>query len=366
MKIELHKITIRDLVKDYNDAGVDGVTAYGGRLDVRPSYQREFVYKEAQRNAVIDTIMKGYPLNVMYWVEREDGGYEVMDGQQRTISIGQFYNNDFSFNMRYFHNFEDEEREKFLDYELMVYFCTGENKEKIEWFRTINIAGEELTAQELRNAVYHGPWVADAKVWFSKPGCPAAKIGGDYLTGSRERQEYLETAIAWLADGKDEAIDQYMALHQHDPDASELWSFFQQVITWVEAKFVHTSDRKKVLKGVEWGPLYKRYGKAKLDPAQIEERVRALLMDDDVTKKSGIAPFVLTGEERWLSIRAFSDAMKLAAFTRQKGKCPLCGKTFALEEMHADHIVPWSKGGRTTAENCQMLCHACNFAKGGK
>jgi len=367
MKIELHKITIRDLVNGYNDAGVDGVTAFGGKLDVRPSYQREFVYKDAQRNAVIDTVLKGFPLNVMYWVEREDGGYEVMDGQQRTISIGQFFNNDFSFNMRYFHNLEPEEQEKFLNYELMVYFCTGENKEKIEWFRTINIAGEELSAQELRNAVYHGPWVTNAKVYFSKPGCPAARIGGDYLTGSRERQEYLETAIEWLADGKGDAIDQFMALHQHDPDASELWNFFQQVITWVEAKFVHTTDRKKkVLKGVDWGWLYRKYGKAKLDPTAIEKRVRELLMDDDVTNKKGIAPYILTGEEKYLSVRTFTDAQKLAAFEKQKGKCPLCGKKFSFEEMHGDHIVPWSKGGKTLPENCQMLCHACNFTKSDK
>jgi len=277
MHIELKKITIRELVAGYCDAGADGVTAYGGRLDVRPSYQREFVYKEAQRNAVIDTVMKGYPLNVMYWVANDDGKFEVMDGQQRTISIGQFCNNDFSFDMRYFHNLEDAERERFLDYELMVYFCTGTNDEKIRWFETINIAGVELTQQELNNAVYRGPWVADAKRWFSKPGCPAAAVGGDYLAGSRERQDYLETAIAWMADGKGDAVKQYMALHQHDPDASDLWNFFQQVVTWVEAKFRHTPDRKKILKGVEWGPLYKKYGKARLDPAEIERRVQKLL-----------------------------------------------------------------------------------------
>jgi len=366
MKIELHEITVRELVEGYVDSGVDGVVAYGGRLDVRPAYQREFVYRDRQRNAVIDTVMKGYPLNVMYWVEREDGGYEVMDGQQRTISICQFCNNDFSYGMRYFHNLEPEVQKRFLDYRLLVYFCSGENEEKIAWFQTINIAGEELTPQELRNAIYRGPWVANAKTWFSKPGCPAAKIGGDNLSGSRERQEYLETAIEWISGTKGEGVCQYMALHQHDPDASELWTFFQQVITWLEAKFRHTSDRKKILKGVDWGALYRAYGKTVLDPERIEKDVRRLLMDDDVTNKRGIAPYVLSGDERHLSIRAFTDAQKLAAFTRQKGVCPLCGKTFVLEEMHADHIRPWSKGGTTTADNCQMLCHACNFGKGGK
>lgn len=363
MKIELHEIKVRDLVKGYKDSGDEGVVAYDGNLDVRPPYQREFIYKEKQRNAVIDTIMKGFPLNVMYWVSCGDGKYEVMDGQQRTISIAQYFDNEFSFNMRYFHNLEDDEQEKFLDYTLMVYFCEGSDSEKLDWFRTINIAGEQLTNQELRNAVYHGPFVQDAKRWFSKVGAPAAKIGGDYLMGARERQDYLETAIKWISDG---AIEEYMASHAKDPNANVLWNHFQSIIGWIEATFVHTKDRLKILKGVDWGTLYRKYGSKVLDTKALEKRIATLLMDDDVTKKSGIVPYVLGEGERCLSIRAFTEAQKLAAYTRQGGVCKMCGKKFNIDEMNADHIKPWSKGGHTTPDNCQMLCSTCNFTKSDK
>ena len=366
MKIELQKILIRDLVDGYLDSGVNGVVAYGGKLDVRPAYQREFIYKDQQRVAVIDTIMKGFPLNVMYWVSCGDGQYEVMDGQQRTISIAQFFNNEFCFNMRYFHNLEDSEQESFLNYPLMIYFCDGTDKEKLDWFRTINIAGEELSAQELRNAVYHGTFVQDAKVWFSKPNAPAAKIGASYINGSRERQDYLERAIEWISGSHGVGIDQYMALHQKDPNANVLWNYFQQVITWIEATFVHSTDRLKILKGLDWGGLYRKHGQEVLDTKALEQDIKRLLMDDDVTNKKGIIPYILGEGEKSLSIRAFTDSMKLSAFTRQKGVCPMCGKTFPLEQMHADHIKPWSKGGHTTPDNCQMLCHTCNFTKGNK
>ncbi|MBP5318240.1 MAG: DUF262 domain-containing protein [Paludibacteraceae bacterium] len=179
MKIELHKITVRDLTNGYADNNENGVVAFGGKLDVRPPYQREFVYKETQRNAVIDTLTQGFPLNVMYWAVREDGSYEIIDGQQRTISICQYVNGDFAFDMRYFHNLQDDEKEQILNYELQVYICSGTDSEKLKWFKTINIAGEELTNQELRNAVYAGSWVSDDKRYFSKTGAPAARIGGD-------------------------------------------------------------------------------------------------------------------------------------------------------------------------------------------
>ena len=202
MKIELHRIKIRDLVDGYVDDAESGVRGCGGLLDIRPAYQREFVYKEKERNAVISTVMKGFPLNVMYWVKNPDGTFEVMDGQQRTISLCQYYNGDFAWGeldlaAKYFHRQLPDVQEKFLNYELMVYFCEGTPTEKIDWFKVINIAGLKLTAQEMRNAVYSGPWVADAKRYFSKPGCVAQKIGSPYLNGSADRQEYLETAISF-------------------------------------------------------------------------------------------------------------------------------------------------------------------------
>ena len=362
MQIELHKITVRDLTAGYVDNNENGVRAYGGKLDVRPPYQREFVYKEKQRDAVIDTLTQGFPLNVMYWAVREDGTYEIIDGQQRTISICQYVNGDFAFNLRYFHNLQQDEQEQILNYELQVYICSGTDSEKLKWFKTINIAGEELTDQELRNAVYAGSWVSDAKRYFSKNGCPAAHIGGDYLTGSAIRQDYLETAIAWISDSN---IEVYMSNHQHDASAAPLWQFFQAVITWIETSFRPTKERKKIMKGVDWGFLYKQYKNEIIDYQSFERDVKRLVLDDDVTKKTGIYPYLLTGKEKYLSIRAFTDAQKLAAYERQNGVCSMCGKSFKFEEMQADHITPWSKGGRTVSENCQMLCADCNRRKGG-
>ncbi|MBO4489468.1 MAG: DUF262 domain-containing protein [Bacteroidales bacterium] len=363
MQIELHKITVRELTAGYEDNNENGVRAYGGRLDVRPPYQREFVYKEKQRDAVIDTLTKGFPLNVMYWAVREDGTYEIIDGQQRTISICQYVHGDFAFNFRYFHNLQPDEQEQILHYELQIYICSGTDSEKLKWFETINIAGEELAKQELRNAVYAGSWVSDAKRYFSKNGAPAAKIGGDYLTGSAIRQDYLETAISWISDGN---IEVYMSNHQHDASAAPLWQFFQAVITWVETSFRPTKERKKIMKGVDWGWLYKQYKDKVFDFQEIDNEVKRLILDDDVTKKTGIYPYILTRKEKYLSIRAFTDAQKLAAYERQGGYCADCGHHFELSQMEADHITPWHAGGRTVAENCQMLCRECNRKKSGK
>ena len=195
MEIELKEVKVRDLTDGYEDNAELGVKAYGGELDVRPPYQREFVFKDTQRDAVIDTLTRKYPLNVMYWAVRDDGTYEVIDGQQRTISICRYLDSDFAFKSRYFHNLQKDEKEAILEYKLMVYLCSGTDSEKLEWFKTINIAGEELTNQELRNAVYHGSWVSDAKRYFSKSGCPAYAIGSPYLNGTPIRQDYLETGL---------------------------------------------------------------------------------------------------------------------------------------------------------------------------
>ncbi len=363
MKIELHKITVRELTAGFEDNNENGVCAYGGKLDVRPPYQREFVYKDKQRDAVIDTLTQGFPLNVMYWATREDGTFEIIDGQQRTISICQYVNGDFAFDFRYFHNLQPDEQDQILNYELQVYICSGTDSEKLKWFKTINIAGEELTDQELRNAVYAGSWVSDAKRYFSKTGAPAAKIGADYLNGSAIRQEYLETAISWISDGN---IETYMANHQHDASAAPLWQFFQSVITWIETSFHPSKERKKIMRGVDWGPLYKQYKDEVFDAKEIDSVVKRLILDDDVTKKSGIYPYILTGKKKYLSIRAFTDAQKLSAYEYQMGICPDCGNHFELSQMEADHITPWHEGGKTTADNCKMLCRECNRRKGGR
>ncbi len=361
MKIELKEITVRDLAADYEDNAEDGVVGYGGKLDIRPPYQREFIYKDKQRDAVIHTLTKDFPLNVMYWAVRDDGNFEIIDGQQRTISVCQYVNGDFSYEGRYFYNLQDDEQEQILNYKLMVYFCSGTDSERLDWFRIINIAGVKLTDQELRNAVYAGSWVTDAKRYFSKKGCPAYGIGSDYLNGSPIRQEYLETAVKWISEGN---IENYMAEHQQDQNANALWRYFQDVITWVEGTF--TTKRKKFMKGVDWGSLYNKYKDEKYDTGKIEKESAKLILDDDVTKKSGIYPYILTRDEKYLSIRGFTDAMKQKVYEKQKGICAKCKKHFEMSEMEADHITPWHEGGKTTEENCQMLCKECNRRKSGR
>ena len=357
MKIELKKITVRDVTEGYVDNVGEGVLGYGGKLDIRPPYQREFIYGEKQRDAVIDTVTNNYPLNVMYWAVRDDGKFEIIDGQQRTISVCQYIDGVFAYDSRYFHNLQDDEQAKILDYEMMIYQCSGTDSEKLRWFKTINIAGKELTPQELRNAVYSGPWVSDAKHYFSKRGCVASVIASNYVSGSAIRQEYLETAIRWISKNN---INEYMAKHQHDQNANMLRNYFQSVINWVEATF---KKREKHMKNVDWGSLYDEYKDVQVDTDKIEEETKKLWLDDDITKKSGIYPYILTREERHLSLSAFKDGMKQKAFELQEGKCAKCKKQFELSEMEGDHIIPWSRGGKTIQDNCQLLCVKDHQAK---
>lgn len=363
MKIELKEITIRELTENYEDNDDEGVFGYDGKLDIRPPFQREFVYKDKQREAVIDTVNKNFPLNVMYWAVKENGNYEVIDGQQRTISIAQYINGDFAYMMRYFHNLHKDEQEKFLDYKLMVYFCEGEPSEKLEWFKTINIAGEELTEQELRNAVFSGSWVSDAKRYFSKNGCVAYNKAHRYLKGEVKRQVYLETAIKWIATSKRTTIDNYMAMHQHDENSSELWVYFQGVINWIEVLF---TEYHKEMKGLDWGGFYFTYKENKYDPVKLQKRVKELRKDEDVTSKKGIYEYLLSGKEKHLNIRPFSDNQKIECYEKQKGICVVCKEFFKIEEMEGDHITPWHAGGKTEPSNCQMLCRECNRRKSGK
>ena len=365
MKIELKAIKIRALTNGYEDNEEDGVVGFGNKLDIRPPYQREFIYNDKQRDAVINTITKDFPLNVMYWAVRGDGKYEIIDGQQRTISICQYVNNDFSINGLAFHNLTKDNQEQILDYELMVYFCEGSDSEKLEWFKTINIAGEKLTDQELRNAVYSGSWVTDAKKYFSKTKCVAYQVGSDYLNGSPIRQDYLETAIKWISNSQ---IKDYMSKHHHDPNASALWIYFQSVISWIEAVFPkkYNKNRKKFMKGVDWGTLFNQYKDEILNADKLEKEIAKLILDDDVNKKSGIYPYTLTRNEKYLSIRSFTDSMKQKVYEKQKGICTKCREYFEINEMEADHITPWHEGGKTIEENCQMLCKECNRRKSGK
>lgn len=376
MKIQPHNISVRDLIEAYQDNGEGGVAGYGGKLDIRPPYQREFVYKDAQRTAVIHTVRSGYPLNVMYWADHRDGTYEVMDGQQRTISLGQYaagkFSCDFGNGPKYFYNLTPDEKNQLLDYELFVYVCDGTDSEKLDWFQTINIAGEKLSNQELRNAVYHGSWLADAKKWFSRVNGPGDAVGLNYVSVKTVRQELLERALEWiiLRDGLDTVKD-YMALHQKDPNATDLWSYYQNVVQWAKSTF---PVKRSHLSSVDWGKLYHQHGSTFPDGNALENRVAALMADEDVQKKPGIYPYVLDGDVRHLNIRAFTPNQKREAFERQKGLCASgthCRtpsnsdgqERFELSAMEADHIKPWSKGGHTVPENCQMLCVPCNRQK---
>lgn len=361
MKIKLHEIPVREVVAGYVDSAEDGVVGYDGRLNIRPAFQREFIYKDKQRDEVINTVQKDFPLNVMYWVKGDDGNFELLDGQQRTISLCQYISGDFSINHRGFFNLTETEKNQILDYPLMIYICEGTDKEKLDWFKIINIAGEQLTAQELRNAIYAGEWLTEAKKYFSKTSCPAYQIADRYLNGSAIRQNYLETALKWIATRDGIEIEDYMSQHQHDTNCNELWLYFQTVINWVQATF--PNYRSKLMKGLDWGIFYNKFGTGKYDPKTLEAHITELLDDEDVTNQKGIYEYLLDGEERHLSIRVFSPKMARTAYERQKGICPKCGKHFEIEEMQADHITPWSKGGKTIAENCQMLCADCNRRK---
>lgn len=371
MKITPVKIKIRDLTEGFEDNAENGVQAYSGKLDIRPPYQREFVYNDKQRAKVIDTVIKGFPLNTMYWAKRKDGTFEIIDGQQRTLSICQYVNNEFSVNYKTFKALQESEKNAVLDYELTVYICEGDDKEKLDWFETINIAGAELTKQEMRNAVYSGPWVTDAKRYFSKTNCAAFNIGSKYVNGELNRQAYLETAIKWISGAKtDGEIRDYMANHCDEQNAEPLFENFRFVIEWVKKIF---PTYRKQMKGIDWGYLYRTYSNKEYDAEEFEKEISKLMEDkDEVQNQSGIYFYVFDHERKHLNLRQFSDFQKTIMYERQQGICPMCkgteneNKKWDFSEMEGDHIIPWSKGGKTTLENGQMLCRKHNSEKSDK
>lgn len=376
MEIKLHEISVREGFDGYeNNEETGRVLAYGGKLNVRPAYQREFVYDDTKKIAVMNSILHEFPLNVMYWSENEDGTFEMLDGQQRTISICDWLDNGYSVlanpaspQTPYYAHTSPEITERVLDYKLMIYICKGTNSEKLDWFKIINIAGEKLTDQELRNAIYTGPWLSDAKQYFSKNQCVAYRLGEKYVSGTPIRQDYLETVLFWIASCEGKTIEAYMAEHQHDTHATPLKQYYQAVLDWVKLTF--PNYRGKLMKGLGWGALYNEYHLGNYDPNKLEEEIKLLLQDDDVTRQKGIYEYLLSGKkkEKALSIRTFTDNEKRTMYERQNGVCPMCkaegkDKVWAFEEMHADHIIPWSKGGHTTLQNGQMLCREHNLQK---
>lgn len=387
MKISEKNISVRELVDGFIDDEENGAKGYGNRLNIRPQYQREFVYNDDEQKAVVDSVMHNYPLNIMYWSLSDEGAdteYEMLDGQQRTLSICNYYDGNFSYDngtgeAKYFFNLTPNEQKRFLDYELTIYVCDGEPEEKLAWFKVINVKGEELNEQERRNAVYSGSFVSDARRWFAKRNCQAYRLSKDIIGGSAIRQDLLQKALQWIT--KHEArmegrkavsIEEYMALHQQDKDAKTIEEYFADVVNWALDNF-NVKKFKSIMKDIDWPYLYDNYHNQKLDKASMEKRISELLMqadskdpDYEIGKPKGIIPYVLSGNEQLLELRTFSDKVKLAAYERQHHRCNICGKEFKLEEMEADHIVPWAKGGRTEPSNCQMLCRDCNRRKSDK
>ena len=373
MTINKIRVTVGEIVKGYVNNDEQGVRGYDGLLDIRPPYQREFIYNDKEQQAVITTVLAGYPLNVMYWVKRSEDAecpYEVMDGQQRTLSLCEYVDGKFSYDFKNFFNQPADIQKKILDYELDIYVCEGTPSEKLGWFQTINLAGKPLNDQEINNAIYAGPFVTDAKKHFSKSNCGAYRLGKDLVNGTPIRQDFFKKALEWMADhetrqGHRQTIIGYMADHQHDPNANNLWSYFQTVLNWAITNF-DMKKFKKIMKGLDWAWLYDKYGSTTLDTVALAKQISVLMRDSEIQKPSGIIPYVLTGDERYLDLRAFPEDIKLAVWEKQNHICPHCGKEFDYEFMEGDHITPWRDGGRTVIENCQMLCMECNRRKGAK
>ena len=375
MDITRRQVKVSEILEAYNDKGDDGVMGLGGRLDIRPPYQRNFIYDLKDELAVIDSVTNGFPLGIMYWVDKGNDQYEILDGQQRTMSITRFIEHKFHIQdangvKKVYSGLTEDEKKQILDYELDVYVCNGSESDKLAWFKRINIVGKPLFNQELLNASYTGPWLSDAKYHFSRSDGPV-KDFSKYLSGALIRQEYLETAIEWASyhDYKKVDVERYMADHQNDDNAQDLWDKFLRVMSWVKMIF---PNYRNIMKGINWGMLFTDYAQESMsmNPSAIEIEIAALIQDKEVENNKGIYYYIFDGIESHLNLRTFDDEDKLSAYERQKGLCanPSCpqGKDhkFDLSEMEADHITPWSQGGKTTIDNLQLLCRDCNRRKG--
>ena len=370
MTIDLQKIKIKDIFNGFVDNGEDGVFAYGGKLTIRPPYQREFVYDLKKQENVLQTVIKGFPLNTMYWVKTGEDTFEVLDGQQRTLSVMYFLSHKLQITLGeksyYEDSLPDDVYNKLLEYEFMIYICEGSESEKLDWFEVVNIGGEKLTDQELRNSVYTGTWLSDAKRYFSKRNCAAKGLSDKYIKADPIRQELLEKALKGICEFQDlKNITDYMATHKSDADADELWQYFQDVISWVQKIFPKYYDD---MKGLDWGHLYNKYHNNTYNTSTLKDEVKRLHEDKEVQKNSGIYEFLLSKDKdpfafKLLSLRAFDEDDKITVYEKQEHKCAFCKNVFDFSEMEGDHIKPWSKGGKTVIENLQMLCKDCNSKK---
>lgn len=388
MKTTLHTDwTVGDVCKGFVFDRNEGKGLFGldGQLIIQPEYQRNYIYGGTGKDvAVVESLLKGYPLGLIYFVKNTDGMYEVLDGQQRITSFARFVNQSWQFAVEidgkkhYFSSLDDDKKKLITEAPLTIYVCEGEPSEIQAWFETINIAGVRLVEQELRNAAYHGPFVTKAREVFSNTGNANMNRWQTYVKGDPKRQAILETALEWVSDGN---IDDYMAQHRYDADIDELKNHFDTVIDWVDSVFEYTGSE---MCGREWGRLYREYHKNAYSKDKVAERVNALLDDSQVTDKKGIFEYVLGGEKdsRLLNVRVFDKKTIKAVYRKQTAEaeargvsnCPLCAmghdanakRIYRESEMDADHVTAWSKGGATDEANCQMLCKTHNRAKGNR
>lgn len=381
--------TVADVCKGftYNELEGRGLFGLGGQLTIQPEYQRHYIYNDGKRDvAVIDSLLKGYPIGLFYFNRTDDGRLEVLDGQQRITSIGRFVTGKFAItdthgNVQYFSSLPLEQQQRISQASLLIYVCEGEEREIKEWFQTINIAGVPLNEQEKRNAVYSGEFVTAAKRVFSNSRNAEVQKWSHYVKGDVKRQDYLEEALRWVCDSRQVSIDDYMSRHRHDSSISELEGYFRSVIDWVSATFTMV---ERDMCGLEWGRLYETYHQTPYDIDRVTERVLALRADESIRCPRNVYEYVLGGEQdkSLLQIRLFEESTKRAAYVRQTesakergvSNCPLCAvgdnanrtRIYKFNEMDADHVTAWSKGGATSVENCEMLCRTHNRSKGNR
>ena len=379
-------ITVRDICDGfvYNEFEGKGLYGLSGKLIIQPEYQRNYIYAEAKKDvAVIESVLKNYPLGLIYFNKLVDGRLEVLDGQQRITSLGRYVTGRFAIKdsngmPQYFSALATNLQERILQTKLLIYECEGEESEIKEWFKTINIAGIPLNAQELRNAVYSGPFVTLCKAEFSNSQNANVQKWSAYISGTTNRQDYMERALEWVSRGD---IETYMSSHRFDKTINEVKVYFNSVIDWVSSVFCEVESE---MRGLEWGRLYETYHHQAYNPKEVLNKVKELYADSYVKNRKGIFEYVLGGckDSKLLEIRVFDDATKKSVYSRQtadaKGKgisnCPYCAmgndnnrvKIWALKDMDADHVTAWSKGGATDISNCQMLCKSHNRAKGNK
>lgn len=391
MKTDLRiDITVKEICQGfvYNEYEGKGLFGWSGKLTIQPEYQRNYIYADGKRDvAVINSILNGYPIGLIYFVKTADDRYEILDGQQRITSIGRFLTNKLAITynnrLELFGGLDESVQEKINNTKLTIYICEGTEPEVKDWFETINIAGVPLNSQELANAIHSGPFVTKAKEEFSNSQNANIQKWSAYINGSVNRQDYLRTALEWVSKAyiNPDNLDKYMSTHRYDNDINELKAYFTSVIDWVSSVF---TEVEKEMKGLCWGELYEKYHKNPYNPTEVSKLVQKLYDDTYINNRKGIFEYILGGcvDTKLLDVRIFDDATKRKVYKAQtqeaeekkKSNCPLCSlgkdnnksRIWKLSEMDADHITAWSKGGATDIKNCQMLCKTHNRAKGNK